>query len=200
MDLYLDFFLALTICKTVVVSRATMAQTQRQRASGCLRPGFFQSPGNLLRTALSKTFKFSGVCHPLSFWQPMTKKDLDTDHTSGQQIATAKARWYKLSMIVIWFLIFKLFFMFAPAIMLGVKVMFQQKHYWTSRSSTVLATSQSTPNPPSAHTNVSPPPDHNNYVLSNTPAPSPLIQARHLERLDPDTPGNSGARSGGGNY
>uniref|UniRef100_A0AAY5KLR9 Phospholipid-transporting ATPase n=1 Tax=Esox lucius TaxID=8010 RepID=A0AAY5KLR9_ESOLU len=76
-DLYLDFFLALTVCNTVVVSTATTARAQRQRV-----PSLFQSPGEVLQTALQKMFVFSRLCHTLSSWQPMTE-DLDTDHNSG---------------------------------------------------------------------------------------------------------------------
>ncbi|XP_034147865.1 probable phospholipid-transporting ATPase VB [Esox lucius] len=81
-DLYLDFFLALTVCNTVVVSTATTARAQRQRARGRPSPSLFQSPGEVLQTALQKMFVFSRLCHTLSSWQPMTE-DLDTDHNSG---------------------------------------------------------------------------------------------------------------------
>ncbi|KAK6297999.1 hypothetical protein J4Q44_G00310540 [Coregonus suidteri] len=69
-DLYLDFFLALAVCNTVVVSTATQAQAQRQRASGRPSPSLLQS---LVR-------KIYSLRHNIRSWQPMTEKeDLDTD-------------------------------------------------------------------------------------------------------------------------
>ncbi|CAB1324988.1 unnamed protein product [Coregonus sp. 'balchen'] len=69
-DLYLDFFLALAVCNTVVVSTATQAQAQRQRASGRPSPSLLQS---LVR-------KIYSLRHTIRSWQPMTEKeDLDTD-------------------------------------------------------------------------------------------------------------------------
>ncbi|KAL0973744.1 hypothetical protein UPYG_G00210370 [Umbra pygmaea] len=77
-DLYLDFFLALAVCNTVVVSTANTAQAQRQRGSERSSHSVFQSPGDLLQTALTK---MHSVYHTLHSWQPMIEEDVDPDHT-----------------------------------------------------------------------------------------------------------------------
>ncbi|XP_044218803.1 phospholipid-transporting ATPase VB [Thunnus albacares] len=68
MDPYLDFFLALAICNTVVVSMAT---AQRQRASGF--PRYCQT-NNPLDTLSSLVRKAGSLRHILTSWQRMPKR------------------------------------------------------------------------------------------------------------------------------
>ncbi|XP_045580165.1 LOW QUALITY PROTEIN: phospholipid-transporting ATPase VB [Salmo salar] len=78
-DLYLDFFLALAVCNTVVVSTATRAQAQRRRASGCPSPSLSQSSVDLLQSLVRK---MSSLLHTIRSWQPMTEKE-DLDNTNS---------------------------------------------------------------------------------------------------------------------
>ncbi|KAM4621664.1 phospholipid-transporting ATPase VB [Polymixia lowei] len=67
-DPYLDFFLALAICNTVVVSTAT---AQRQRVSGHSRSSL---SGNPLDTLSGLARKVGSLHRAVASWQPMSKR------------------------------------------------------------------------------------------------------------------------------
>ncbi|KAM3867100.1 phospholipid-transporting ATPase VB [Diretmus argenteus] len=67
-DSYLDFFLALAICNTVVVSTAT---AQRQRESGSPQSSLSSNP---LDTVSNLVRKLGSLRETITTWQPMSKR------------------------------------------------------------------------------------------------------------------------------